>query len=197
MNISIIIHGNSHDSVTWPNVIIKVNDVEKWVGVCQNETSINFTFEPLENNVLSITHYGKSFGENHIWNTTATTDRNITVKEIRIADVDIHNLLYLGQTKNTFNTRQLADFTKNNQEIPYIKNYMHKEDIFMGFNGTYTINFPGQVYDWIIAENTKFSRPSDPTKQSSLNSVNWRLDWINNQGIYHLLDEIEDYIKQI
>lgn len=197
MNVSIIIHGNSHDSVTWPNVMIAVNGTQTWTGVCQEKTNISFSFEPLETNTLSITHYGKSFGENRVWNTTPTTDRNITIEQIKIDYVDIHNLLCLGSVTNTFNDRQIENFQRDQQEIPYTKQYVHNEKLFMGYNGTYSIQFPKEVYDWIIVENTKFTRPSDPTKQSSLNSVNWRLDWINSNEVSALIDEIEGYIKQI
>lgn len=197
MHISIIIHGNSHDGLTWPNVIITVNEVTMWTGVCQEKTNISFSFEPQEHNTLSIRHYNKSFGENRVWHTTATSDRNITVEEIKIDHVDIHNLLYLGATVHDFNGRQLDDFYKANQDPPYLKTYVHKEPIFMGYNGTYILQFPKEVYDWIIVESTKFNRPVDPTKQSSLNSVNWRLDWINSSEVFHILDEIEDYISKI
>lgn len=177
--------------------MIHVNGIQTWAGVCQEKTNISFDFEPLDTNTLFVTHHGKSFGENRVWNTTATSDRNIIIQEIKIDHVNIHNLLYLGVTSNLFNEQQTANFHRDGQEIPFIKNYVHHEKLFMGYNGTYVINFPKEVYDWIIIENTKFSRPSDPTRQSSLNSVNWRLDWINSGEIYHLLDEIEGYISKI
>lgn len=197
MDVSIIIQGNSHDNVTWPNVMIIVNGITMWTGVCQNKTNISFSFEPQEHNTLSIKHYNKSFGENRVWHTSANGDRNITVEQIKLGHVDIHNLLYLGQTVNSFNDKQIADFQRDNQDIPYIKQYVHEEAIYMGYNGTYTLEFPHEVYDWIIVESTKFNRPVDPTKQSSLNSVNWRLDWINSKEVFHILDEIEGYLNKI
>lgn len=195
MLLDISLLGSSHDSVSWPTATISLNNEILWDGAVVNETSIQKEMSLRDENILEITHYGKKFGENRQWHTRidgdTVFDRNIIVKQIRIGSVDIKDLLHLGHIHNSFNQRQLDDFAAQNIEPPLLKELVHQEKIFMGYNSTYKLAFPLDFYDWVIVHKTPYSRPYDPQKQSALNSVNWRLDWSNSDSVKRLISDIE------
>jgi hypothetical protein len=168
-----------------------------WDGLVMGVVNVEFDVDLNEDNFLFVEHYGKSFGEDRIWHTGPNGDRNITIDQIRLGYVDIKDLLHLGYIVNAFNPKQLDDFNKIGVSTPWSKTLVHEEKVFMGYNSQYIFSFPQAVYDWIIIQKTPFMRPFDPDKQSSLNSVNWRLDWINSNEIQGLLKEVEGLIEQI
>lgn len=191
--------GSSHDMISWPTAKISLNDKILWNGVVTNEIHVQKNMLLKDSNILEISHYGKKFGENRQWHTCIVDDvmrdRNITVKKVMLGSVDIKDLLHLGKIHNSFNDRQLDDFRKQGIEPPYLKELVHEEKLFMGYNSTYRLTFPLDVYDWIIIQKTPYTRPYDPQKQSALNSVNWRLDWSNSQEIKHLIKDIEESLE--
>lgn len=193
-DILITLSGKSHDGQTWPTARIKINGLVLWQGEVLDNLYVPFDITLAENNTLEIEHYGKSFGENGIWHSSQSGDRNITVKQICMGGVDLHDLLHLGKLCNHFNQSQLDDFAASNQDVPHIKQFVHTEDIFMGYNGRYVLEFPKDVYDWIIVQKSPFMRPYDPKKASSLNSVNWRLDWINSHEVVKLMEDVQSLL---
>lgn len=186
--------GDSHDGLSWPLVKIRVNGDLIWQGEVLNNLYLPFEVILQDNNILEVEHYGKFFGEKGTWHTGAGKDRNIAIKQLFIGGVDVRDLLHLGALHNTFNQKQLDDFAANDQAVPYIKNFVHMEKIFMGYNGTYMLEFPRDIYDWIIVQKSPFMRPFDPKKESSLNSVNWRLDWINSHEVVDIMQDIQDLL---
>lgn len=196
IELSLLIRGSSHDGLTWPKCRVIINQQTLFDGDITGATLLNLTAEIDRSNKLIIEHYGKIFGENRIWHTTKDGDRNIVIEKMILGGVDISMLTHLGVIKSVFNQRQIDDFMISGQDVPYEKRPSIKEQIFMGFNGCYELEFNGDVYDWIIVNKTPFVRPFDPKKQSSLNSVNWRLDWVNSNEIKSLFNEIQTLVER-
>lgn len=190
----LVLSGASHDGLSWPLVKIKVNNNLVWQGKVLENLYVPYEMTLQDINTLEIEHYGKMFGENGIWHTSSQQDRNVTLKKLVMGGVDVQDLLHLGQLQNTFNQKQLDDFANSNQAVPHTKQFVHMEPIFMGYNSTYRLQFPRDIYDWIIVQKSPLMRPFDPKKESSLNSVNWRLDWINSHEVVDIMQDIQSLL---
>jgi len=145
----------------WPNIKIYLNNQVLYDGSVIDQK--NLYFENLdfnENNVLSIEHYGKRFGENNIWDTEVDKnnkiikDRYFIINDILINNISLREIWHHG-------------FFSNNQSIED-----HTNELFFFFFFLYTLNFENPFYDWLIDKKREGFLEIGPTwKKSALNSL--------------------------
>lgn len=160
----------------WPTIRVSLNDVDYHDGVIISQQRVIIRAAELENNKLRITHYGKAFGENGVWDTHIDINGDTIADKAVIKDVIVNEV----------------SIQKYLQSIPYVTedgNTIH--DTRMGFNGTWELLFASPVYDWII---TSFlAKPADTSKfvtETSHNMVfNYDLDMKE-------IAEIEEHLKR-
>ena len=201
MLLNVSISGYSHDGKSWPSIKICIDDMILFDGQVINDVDLSINKDLLDGtHTLTIEHYGKSFGENGVWNTTSSSDRYIEIKDIKFDHVSIREFWHAGSIKNQFNPRQLRDYANNNEDPPWQEEVKSGYDkVRLSFNGQYQIEFYTPEYDWLILNRISKHRVTGRLKDSSLTSVvNWRLDYVkNSHEIMGTLQECKDMLARI
>ena len=140
----------------WPFLKILCNNKLIFDDNIIEHQQLNFNLECDEQNTLEFVHYGKSFGENNIWdsNHDASEQCFIEVKDIKFDHVSIDNQL---KSKLVFKTHWTdLQITQNSEE--FISQY---SQIFsngsMNFNGSFILDFETPVYRWLTLSKYKQS----------------------------------------
>lgn len=118
----------------WPLVKITLNDNIIFDGEIIKEKEIEIVENFHIDNTLSITHYGKSFGQAGIWDLTLdpegkiVKDRAVEFRDISINEVSLKK--YISHT-------------------PFVSDQVYHTDYF-GHNGVWSLKFESPIYNWII-----------------------------------------------
>lgn len=120
----------------WPNFVVNFNDSTYFDGPVQGEITVEIDAPVLDHNLLRLTHHGKRFGEQGIWDTETQQehimqDRAVRLLGIEIDDVDISKYVW----------RHCPLITADHGAV--LTDYY-------GFNGTVSIDFASPVYHWMI-----------------------------------------------
>jgi hypothetical protein len=140
----------------WPWVIVRLNGIELFNQQVIESISLNFDVACDRHNLLEFEHYGKSFGDDGIWDTTSQLDCFAQINDVRFDDVSVDNII----SELTFISRwtQYSD-----PEQVKIFSTINNCNGLMNFNGVIRLEFDTPVYDWLIKE--KF------IKKQSINDI--------------------------
>lgn len=121
----------------------KVNFNNKEILNCEiiDVFEINQEVVFIENNILTIEHYGKKFGENNVYDTILQDgkiieDKYIIVKDIVISGVSLKPWWHLGE------------FTEQNL-------HLNQESFGLYKNSVYSYNFTSPFYEFLILQKRK------------------------------------------
>ena len=138
----ISLHLVGHYSTSGPTCIIDINKNIFWKGtLAEGHNIIEFDFEPLEKNTLSIHHLGKTNEDTIVdEHGTITADKAIELKSVEIEDIAIlQNILFNSPYYVIWPDNLVEDFKNKGEEAPeYLKN-----NLYFGFNGHYSFEFLG------------------------------------------------------
>lgn len=136
----------------WPWVIVRLNGDELFNQQVVDSITADFEVSCNQTNLLEFEHYGKSFGTNGVWDSTAQQDCFVQIKDIRFDDVSIDDirtsLAFISKWDDGTDPEQIENFSI----IPNC-------DGLMNFNGTIRLEFDTPVYDWMIVK--KYKKPID------------------------------------
>lgn len=174
INIKLTLFGTHCNA--WPNIKVSLNNNIYYDGPVIDTKVINIAQAANTHNILTIEHYGKSFGSNNIWDTkvdkfnTIYEDRAVKILDLELNDVSLKKYI---------------------TTIPFKGIETYYTDYF-GHNGIWTLDFDAPVYDWIIKKfiippNTKPLGYVNETSHSNI--FDYSLDFIE-------IKEIEEYLKE-
>lgn len=115
-----------------PLINIHCNGVELWNGPVQPEIALEYmnTSDLIK---LTITHYGKNTStDTNVISGQIVNDKNCEIDQIIVDDYNINELKWL------------SSFTSTDGEI-------FDKCLFLGKNGTWTINFSLPILKWILS----------------------------------------------
>jgi len=157
----------------WPNLKILHNNVAVFDQQIINDQLLTIDLTCDKTNELKFIHYGKSFGEDGVWDSSpdATEQCFINIKDILFNKVSISETL---KSKLIFNTEWTdLQIEQNTQE--FIDTYSTIQCYgMMNFNGSITIEFDTPVYNWLIF--SKYKVPMTDTAYFSNYSSRWHYD---------------------
>lgn len=181
VNVAFALRGNFCN--LWPNCKITLNNELVFDG--QVEASvIDAQFKLQKNNIITIEHYGKRFGENHIWDTKVVdgqiiADRYLRVDDIKILDISLKPWWHNGQIGDT-------------EYIP-----QHLDAIYFHQNITYTLKFTAPFYDWLI--DSRYSGFKEVGPIWKMSSLNTKSDGYSSSmlELEPILDRVENTLKKL
>ena len=171
----------------WPYVKILVNDQVMADLTVEDLQTVEFTVNCDKINILCFQHYGKSFGENGIYDTSGNEDCKFQILDIKFDRVSIGEKI---RSQLVFNNHW-SQFQLNSNSTEFIQQFSHIEnsDGWMTFNGEIGLEFDTPIYDWLIIK--KFKVPLDQGK--SFHS-NYTTRWHYEENI-ETLNEIRKLMK--
>lgn len=139
----------AHHCNHWPYLTATVNQQVIWTGQVQDQTELMFELEALQpSNRLVLTHHGKSFGENDVWDSDPATqqDCGIEIKDITFEDITIGpNRLSEMIFHTHWSPRQQQDL-----DAQYRSQYdSFASDGKMFFNGELRLDFDLPILNWL------------------------------------------------
>jgi len=168
---------------SWPLISVEVNGQELWRDYVEQPQTIAVEFESQDQNQIFIKYLNKNQGPT-LWDTVVDAQGNILqdqfciIKDIRIArsrcDFILYDLIY--HAKDGTNTANLQGF--------------------MSTIGHYSIEFPKDVYGWIL-EKRKEKIFHQPERSSSLDYWTNYIGDNSHAEIDRLLSEIKQILKQL
>lgn len=166
----------------WPWVIVRLNGIELFNQQVIQSIKLDFDVVCDQHNLLEFEHYGKSFGTNGVWDTTAELDCFVQINDIRFDDVSVDNIIISSLTFiSKWNQDSDPEQVKNFSTIDHCNGLMN-------FNGVIGVEFDTPVYNWLIEE--KFIKKQSTNNAIFNKSGNRRFDY------KYILAQI-DKIKQI
>jgi hypothetical protein len=165
----------------WPLIRIEINNKCVWENHVESLQHLKLPFELQTINHIYISYLNKHQGPDR-WDTVVDADGTITQDQYCI----ISNLYLLG-SRCDFLLNQLA-FQGNDGSEEYTLGFMSKK-------GHYHVEFPGDVYQWIVANRRK-SLLGDERRSSSLDYWTNYLGDTQDAKIKELLDDIDHLLKQ-
>ena len=166
----------------WPWVIVRLNGIELFNQQVIESIKLDFDVVCDQHNLLEFEHYGKSFGTNGVWDTTAELDCFVQINDIRFDDVSVDNIIISSLTFiSKWNQDSDPEQVKNFSTIDHCNGLMN-------FNGVIGVEFDTPVYNWLIEE--KFIKKQSTNNAIFNKSGNRRFDY------KYILAQI-DKIKQI
>lgn len=160
----------------WPTIRIIFNNQCLYDGKVESELLFEQEVPLEEHNSLVIEHYGKRFGEQGIWDTQVDGDKVIqdcafVIDYLKLGGVDMQEYV-----------DQFVFHKDNGDEI---------HTTYFGYNGRLAIEFPKELYDWVIL---KFLKKKDPTQ------YNFLLETSHSNLFYYeedleLIDELMQLLK--
>jgi len=170
----------------WPNLRILHNNVTVFDQPIVNDQLLNLALTCDKNNRLELIHYGKSFGEEGVWDSSPDASEQcfINIKDILFDQVSIGETL---KSKLMFDTTWSdLQLEQNTQE--FINTYGKIQCYgMMNFNGSVTIEFDTPIYNWLIFN--KFKVPMTDTAYFSNYSARWHYE-----EDLKVIDEIKELI---
>lgn len=157
--IEIVVQGHYYRD--WPCLAVSINDKILYDKQIQDLATVCLNLENLlPNNTLTLTHYGKQFGDQGTYDTDPNLglDRGITVKDIRFDGITIgtHKINQLW-FETAWTPKQKQDL-----DSEFIKQRTCFEcNGYLGFNGSTTIEFWTPILEWLTVFKYKVNRRSD------------------------------------
>lgn len=167
----------------WPKIEISINDQVLWDDYVVDTQLISVIYKKQSTNKLCIAYTNKRIGPN-IWDTkiddkgTIIEDQHCILKNI-----------YFDQAKNSSIINKLEYTQRYGESLSGVNGWMTSP-------GHYQIEFPYDVYDWIIQsrEDTKLASHK---RQSSLSYFTSYLGDNNNNEIQEKMNKIYSMIDQL
>lgn len=157
----------------WPNLKILHNNTTLFDQSIIDQQLLTFDLNCTETNQLKFIHYGKSFGENNIWDSSpdASEQCYININDICFNSVSIGESL---KSKLIFDT-EWSDLQRQHHPQEFIDQYSAIQCYgMMNFNGSITIDFEIPVYNWLIF--SKYKVPMTDTAYFSNYSARWHYE---------------------
>jgi hypothetical protein len=127
----------------WPEIEITINSNKVWQGFVDHPQTMLFDFELEETNHVYIRYLNKRNGP-EVYDTVVGSDG--TVIEDQKCELD-----------NFIINRSRCDFLKHSLEYHHDDGRIESNLWgFLSYRGYYHIEFPGQVYNWIIENRKKY-----------------------------------------
>lgn len=170
MKIAVIAKGSFCNQ--WPLMRLQVNGQVLWDQEVRERMTIEVTVpDPKDSNTLVLTHHGKRFGEDGVWDTDIEKglDRIIEIEDLQFDGHSIQHLRGELMFRTAWNQTQLND-------PEFVKRY----DFFachgtMSFNGDIELEFEMPIMNWLTM--AKFKRPiSSSTAYFSGYDLRWHYD---------------------
>jgi hypothetical protein len=140
-------------------------------------------------NTLCFQHYGKSSGENGIYDTDIVNNKDckFQILDIKFDQVSIGEKL---KSELTFDT-DWTQFQLDNNSAEFAQQFSHieKTNGMITFNGKTIIQFDTPVYDWLIIKKYKL-----PIVQGQAFFSNHTMRWHYEKNI-SIIDEIRKLMK--
>lgn len=168
----------------WPNCKIVVNDETLFDGQVVESLDLTKQFTIRENNSIVISHYGKRFGENRIWDTKSAGDQIVADRTLHVDD-----MLIMGISMKPWWHKGSMDIES---QVPKNSSIIH-----FYFNASYSLSFTAPFYDWLIDSRYEGFKEVGPIwKMSSLNT---KSDGYSSSmlELEPLLDRIQDTINKL
>ena len=166
----------------WPELSITVNDQELWCGSVQYPQTLAVEFDLQDHNQVIIRYLNKRNGPD-VWDTTIDKDGNI------VADQNcVLSNFRLGRSRCDFLMQDL-DYYHDDGSVQI------KPWGFMSQRGYFQIDFPRDVYSWIIDCRKKYIFGA--RKQSS--SLDYWTNYLgdpNDPVTQELLEDIDQLLKK-
>jgi hypothetical protein len=165
----------------WPQIEIEANDQTVWKDYVTQESTISVDFLAQEQNTVRIKYTNKRNGPD-TWDTTLdengaiVQDQNAVLTNVRINRAQANWLI----------ATTVWNYTNGEQK----QNYG-----FMDLQGYMEINFPSDVYTWIIQQRRATAPQSEQT--SSLDYKNIYIPQHENEMSRQLIEEIKQKISQL
>jgi hypothetical protein len=157
----------------WPKLKIYHNNIIIADLEIINQQILQLDLLSSENNNLTFVHYGKSFGENNIWDKDFTSEAecNLVINDIKFDQVSIdEHLKSQLKFKTNWTNTQLR-----NEDPEFLKKYSESNSFgVMIFNGEISINYTTPVYNWLIIN--KYKIPRTEIAFHSNYSARWHYD---------------------
>jgi hypothetical protein len=171
--VNLIISVTGHYYNHWPNLKILHNNIIIFDQPIVNKQQLTFDLTCTQINELKFIHYGKSFGENGVWDSSPNASEQCFVN----IDNIFFNAVSIGEalkSKLIFNTEWTdLQIQQNTQEFIDTYNKIQCYGM-MNFNGSITIEFDTPIYNWLIL--SKYKVPITDTAYFSNYSARWHYD---------------------
>lgn len=144
INITIEVNGTWCNN--WPNFKVQANGHIYIDQPIENHQIFKFSVPDTDHNTLTLSHYGKSFGQDNIWDTRVENEKIVQDRAIKLIKLELNEV----------------DITKYISKWPFETDtgeILHTD--YFGHNGQLEINFTSPVYDWIILNLVKESAGPD------------------------------------
>ena len=171
--VNLIISVTGHYYNHWPNLKILHNNIIIFDQPIVNKQQLTFDLTCTQINELKFIHYGISFGENGVWDSSPNASEQCFVN----IDNIFFNAVSIGEalkSKLIFNTEWTdLQIQQNTQEFIDTYNKIQCYGM-MNFNGSITIEFDTPIYNWLIL--SKYKVPITDTAYFSNYSARWHYD---------------------
>ena len=163
----------------WPFIDLIINSTVMYSGEVCNKLLLDFDFNSLQKNTISIVYKNKRFGPD-AWDTIVDAegniikDQHILIKSIRIDECNLNFLI-------TTNALKLDDGTSLDTNG------------YLSFNNTYSIDFEEPYYDWVQTTRESSSK-FNKTVESSLPFITSYVYDHNNKIVADLLKKLQETV---
>jgi hypothetical protein len=188
VNLTVSLTGHYYNH--WPNLKILHNNVTVFDQPIIGNQSLSFDLTCRKINELKFIHYGKSFGEDGVWDSSPDASEQcfININDILFNEVSIGETL---KSKLIFNTRW-TDLQQQHNTQEFIDTYSKIQCYgMMNFNGSITIDFDTPVYNWLIFN--KYKVPMTDTAYFSNYSARWHYE--EDLNVIKEIKELIDFDK--
>jgi len=121
----------------WPEIKIEINGTLYWHGFIEEKITLDFEFDLLETNNVTISYLNKRKGPD-IYDTVVIDDKIIEDQNCILTDV------YLDRARCTWITETTV--------LNYVDGGSSDNRGFMDQRGYMTITFPSDIYKWIVEQ---------------------------------------------
>ena len=167
----------------WPELAIEANNRLIWHGHVAEKTSLNLMFDSEDINYVTIKYLNKRNGPD-IWD-TKMNDHGQIIEDQNCVLTDIYiNRARCGEWL-------IPTICWKYDDGRTVNNYG-----FMDLKGSMSIEFPRDVYSWIIQQRQLLSTPTSE-KTSSISYKNIYIPQHENQLCLQLIDEIKQKIETL
>lgn len=166
----------------WPELAIEANNRSIWHGYVAEKTSLNLMFDSEDTNCVTIKYLNKRNGPD-IWDTKINEAGQI-VEDQNCVLTDIY-----------INRAKCSDWLIPNIQWKYNNGNTVNNYGFMDLTGSMSIEFPRDVYNWIIQQRQLLTPISEKT--SSISYKNIYIPQHENQMCLQLINEIKQKIKAL
>lgn len=165
----------------WPEISVEANGVLLWQGTVDHQQRIQLPMQFLENNQVYIRYLNKRKGPT-IWDTEISSDGQV-IRDQNCVITDIS----IGRSRCDFLIYQLEFYSLDGGKT---KSYG-----FMSQQGYFLLEFPGDVYNWVLANRTQSTMDKDEKRKSSLDYYNnYVID--KDNGDSAILAEIKELLAK-